>query len=984
MEYKIEQINIENNIIENTPNNSTIDDIIKEIEDEYYKIISKKDISDHKMILCRKTNIISWNIENDVGYMSTYMYSNKENNLSKFPEHLREHINIIYGIGKNFRNEMEKSDKYYEILNKRYDKVYQVLKKHLDENPEYKICIQECSRGLFDYLKKNLQIKHCKFIRQDTANISIGKVKELKEEIELIFNYRNTVEESSKLFELISNHLKKINISNKEYTDKDDLIWKDYLLHSGDLWNDYIEFIIKEKQETYSKVNIKNSEQHDYGHAIFSNKDFIMLPCLSRMLYSNNFIIVDNYDDCVGGFVVKSRGCIGLDLNIINVHLAKGRVGFDYEKITNRDFFSLDFELTRQIDKYLFGSLNDNGILKLINNQYGQNENKINEFKQNFINCFIKKLYEKFIDEIKYTNNSENNIITSNNIKIELNHDCPISIDLNNLKDNIKENVIKKHFLTNETILSVNNYFNTTKKIKFLGDFNDQVENIIGMFLKYYNMKLINYGEKLNEFDNNVNSDNNVISDNNLESHDKLKDIINENNVLISGLVTCVYASERIDHILEIEYIRIDKYDKLEKYDRYVSKLVSNIEMSKYELIKNNNVISWNVNCRNNSIYYFNPRDKLNFDIGLYELDNDIIDKILRNSITYTLGEIKCKKILEEILDNIIYNSEGEITTKIYLQEANFDLIKYLKDNLKFKFAKFVSECITNLHLLDFSSYLTKDHKIKETTNVYYSNIYNNSNKLGYCIFSNTDFTVLPYLINSTIDYKEDKNILDIKINCAGCIDITNNILSINKYIGLDDIVKNGNLELNKIIIESVNKEIFYEDDKDKIENLINSFRNILFTKFLYIIKDYNYESSTKLNDYIEVKTINYFEHIQNINTDIFQRIYLTLLTEESFEKTNEYFEKNNINKLIILGNYYKSKRTKDESLFKPRFSKLNFEKPIKLNTFVHEPDLFVIQTFFKKRPNIENIKNSIKITKHYNDSLFGEKENFDELLDEI
>ena len=39
-------------------------------------------------------------------------------------------------------------------------------------------------------------------------------------------------------------------------------------------------------------------------------------------------------------------------------------------------------------------------------------------------------------------------------------------------------------------------------------------------------------------------------------------------------------------------------------------------------------------------------------------------------------------------------------------------------------------------------------------------------------------------------------------------------------------------------------------------------FRKILFTKFLYIVKDYNYESSNKLNEHIEIQAINYEEYV--------------------------------------------------------------------------------------------------------------------------
>jgi hypothetical protein len=443
------------------------------------------------------------------------------------------------------------------------------------------------------------------------------------------------------------------------------------------------------------------------------------------------------------------------------------------------------------------------------------------------------------------------------------------------------------------------------------------------MFLKYYNIKIIN----------------NLNNESDYKSESKI----------YTGLIKNIFSSDRIDHILLIEYIDISKTEKLKKYNGYIKKLVSNIEVSKYELIKNNNIISWNVNCRNNSIYYFNPKDKLKFDIGLETDYIDLIDKIIRNSITYTLGDIKCRKILIEILDNVTYFN-GEITTKIYLQEANFDLIKFLKDNLNYKFAKFVSECITNLHLLNFNSYLLKDHKIRETANVYYSNIYNNSNKLGYCVFSNTDFTILPYSINSTIEYKDDKDIFDIKINCIGCIDITNNIICVNKYLNIDSIIKNNILNYNTITVESINTNIFYEEDKHKLEYLIMIFRKILFTKFLYIVKDYNYESSNKLNEHIEIQAINYEEYVIKNKLNLFDTSCLNLLTDTSFKLTNDLYEKNKINKLIILGNYYKCNGNKDDREFKPRFSIYKSDQPFKIKKVSIEYDLYTIPKLFKKK----------------------------------
>ncbi len=907
--------------MENTVDNSII---IKEIENVYYKIISKKDISDHKLIYCKETKTISWNIENDVGYMTTYVYDNKENNLDKFPENLRPYINNIYGIGKNFRNQMEKSEKYYDTLQLRYKKVCEILKKYLSQDCDYTICIQECSRNLFDFLKENLELKFCKFIKQDTESISVGKVIDLCDDVKNIFNYPNNIEYLENNNPILHNVIKKyydlICSGTKNITRFDlENNWKNFLSNKPDLWNDFIDIMIKSRKDKFYEINLKSNEQHSYGHAILSNKDFILLPSLSRMLYSNNFIIVDNYNDCVGGFVVKSRGCYAVGLDIMNVHLSKGRVGFDYDKISNHDFFSIDFELTRQIDKYLFGSMHDNGLLKIFY-EYFILEDLIVQFKENFINCFIKKLYTKFIKSIKETNYTEGNelFLKEKCIKINLIEDCPINLELKS--KNPTQIISTKKYFINENSLSVfNENLYMTRKVIFVGDFNDQIENIVGMFLKYYNIKIIN------NFDENL------------------------RNQIITGVIKKIYTSDRIDHILEIEYINVEQDEKFKKYNHYVKKLVSNIEMSKYELIKNNNIISWNVNCRNNAIYYFNPKDKLKFYIGLEDVNSDLIDKIIRNSLTYTLGEIKSKKILEEILDNIVYLN-GEISTKIYLQEANFDLIKYLKDNLNYKYAKFVSECITNLHLLNFNSYLTKEHKIRETANVYYSNIYNNSNKLGYCIFSNSDFTVLPYSINSTIEYKEDKDIFDIKINCVGCIDITNNILCINKYLCFENIVKNNILDLNTIVIHSVNTNLFYEEDKDKLDNLINTFRNILFTKFSYIIKDYNYESSNRLNDFIEIQPINYSEKIHKNKLDTFENIYLDLLTDQSIHDTNEYFTKLQINKLTIVGNYFKSNKSKEDKDFRPRFCILKNPNPFEIKKTVIEEDLYTIPKTFKKK----------------------------------
>lgn len=902
----MEIISKHNDILDNNDNN-----IIKEIEEEYYKIISKKDISDHKLIKCKETKVISWNIENDVGYTSTYVFDGKENNLDKFSLHLRPHINRIFGVGKNLRIQMEKSTKYNEILDIRYHKICDILKQHLELEPEYKICIQECSKGLFEYLKENIGLKYCKYIKQDTESIQVGKVKDLCSDFKNILYYQDYQNELENNNPLLNSIIKKYYTNNLES-------WKKNILINNNLFNDYIGLLIDNRKEKYQDYNEKSEEQYNYGHAILSKDNFIILPCLSRMLYSNNFIIVENYDDCIGGFVVKSRGCYAIGLDILNVHLSKGRVGFDYEKISNRDFFSIDFELTRQIDKYLFGSINDDGILKLLNNFY-ENEEDILIFKQTFINCMIKKLYAKFIEAIKKANYIEldKSIISNDKIEIELNELCPIYLDIN--KRNKNNNYeIKKYFITENCLIKINNYLSINNKLIFVGDFNDQVENIVGMFLKYYNIKLMK-----NEF-----------------QLDK--------NEIYTGLIKNIHSSDRIDHILLIDYIDI-RSNQLEKYNNYIKKLVNNIEISKYELIKNNNIISWNVNCRNNCIYYFNPKEKLKYDIGLEINNNELIDKIIRNSIIYTLGEIKSKKILDEILDNITYFN-AEPTTKIYLQEVNFDLIKYLKDNLNYKFTKFVSECITNLHLLNFSSYLKKDNKIRETANVYYSNIYNNSNKLGYCIFSNTDFTVLPYSVNSSIEYKEDKDTFDIKINCIGCIDVTNNIICINKYIGLENIVKNNILNYNKIKIDSINTRVFYDEDKTKLEYLINVFRNILFTKFLYIVKDYNYESSNKLNSFIEIEQINYLEYINKNNIDIYDSIYLNLLSESSYYNTNEHYKKNNMNKLIILGNYYKSNINKGEKVFKPRFNVLRIDNVFQINKVNVEVDLYQIPKIFKKK----------------------------------
>ena len=181
--------------------------------------------SDHEPIISKDSKIISWNVQKDSSFMEIYSWDSKQNYFKNFSLEYINEINKIYGIGQNFRVQMESENKFEEFITDRYKKIFQKLKLILSENDssnknisqsKFRICLQECPIGLFDYLKKNFGFKHIKFISQDIDGISIGDIKNFSSDLDYIINWFN-----------LQNDKKNIKEYNKLILNNEK--WKEYL-----------------------------------------------------------------------------------------------------------------------------------------------------------------------------------------------------------------------------------------------------------------------------------------------------------------------------------------------------------------------------------------------------------------------------------------------------------------------------------------------------------------------------------------------------------------------------------------------------------------------------------------------------------------------------------------------------------------------------------------------------------------------------------
>ena len=530
---------------------------IPDVITEYYKIIGNKPISDHEPIVSSESNIVSWNVQKDSCFFDIYSWDSNKNYLNKFNPESVDYINMTFGVGKKFRFEMESNVKYSHAKYLRYEKISKKIKSLvLDENntktnipnSKFRICLQECNYELYEYLRENLGFKYIKFIGQDIEGIFVGNIQNFTKDFEYFVNWyklKSDEKTNKSLNKIVSDNInwkniqKKIkstpidnssNITNKKSNGKSnrksgvklidlftpeqiDLNWKNFLSTDLDIWDNFIEVIRKKYQEEFMGMNrIKNPKEKTTGCVIMSNSPFVMLPCFSRILYTNAIISAENIKDTYGLFVIKSRGCVGIDFTngknpcLINVHLPKNRIKSDLTKLLDNDLFSIGFEYTAQIEKYFFCSdTNENfGLNWILDKIFPSNSKLQNTFKNILITVLSKKLHSLFIDKIFESNNIKkdileplcldfkNKIYLNNQINIDIlnsyeKHDFPQLFTSENLEQN---------YLSTQSIDIVYGKINSNKKMYIVGDFNCGINLIQSIITKHYIDKYLNFVKK--------------------------------------------------------------------------------------------------------------------------------------------------------------------------------------------------------------------------------------------------------------------------------------------------------------------------------------------------------------------------------------------------------------------------------------------------------------------------------------------------------
>ena len=1007
--------NMQNNkeliIIKNDKNKKKISK--SDIINEYYRILEQKPISDHEPIVSVDTKIISWNVQKDSSFNEIYSWDSDNNYLNNFLKDYIEEITKIYGIGENFRKQMELESKFDEHNNIRYEKICKKIINLIIEdgdsdknisNNKYRICLQECSIGLYEYLKNNFKFKYIKFISQDIDNVYVGCIDKFCKELEYLFNWYIILPNNKNNKELnqlvVSNvrwkkyicELKNSIISDKKIKSKKENVldnilmdteWKKFIIQDNELWYKFI-LIMDNKFKCNDIATIKKKSS---GSVTISNHPFVLLPCFIRMLYTNCIISSDKKIlNSFGSFCIKARGSVGIDLEnkknsaIINVHFPKHRVDLDYTKILENDLFSFNFETTNQIDKYFFCKENENGLDYFLNSVY---PNKINvhiEFKKIFLSSVFKILTEKFINKIFECNNSKidvlnpfcinekNNICINNKINFDLdniinnNFDEYLGDSLSDLLITNKndDNIKKQYYLDTNSINVLLDKIKKNKKIYIVGDFNCTLEKIITIDKKYHIQKYINMIKNFNK--------KNCCNDNLEEIKIYLNDIDQQkylNLIKNYWTITNIIDSSKIDHIIQLEYIEYveNEFKIINSIALIFSQLARNIinQFFNSSLKKKGNIISFNANCAYKKDT-FGIKKNYNLDFKINFIDKYIQGNIISQILLDLLFNFKIDLIVKELEDNVTYSDNNQINNKIYLQNISYHFVNFIKySSLKFKYVKFIGETICSIYQHDvkksFELPLEKINFPKRNNDNIFK-LYNDYNNFGFCVLSNEPFFILPCLptcsIKTQINNIDDINQkipLNLIVATNAFIDLnsTSNVLMINGNKNIDEYLKENIINCSKI-----------QFNNSYILNKIN-YENLNFTnKTSNIDESSNIDEPSnidKIGNIEKTKLVYIIKYLRYIILSKYIEILIDINKEESNYIIQEYIEKK-YNQCDIFSQF-------DD--FEVKFLSEEF---INLFSSKEKNELTILGQYSKKN-SIDDLKNIIEeYKKKYNNKL--------------
>lgn len=608
--------------------------------------------------------------------------------------------------------------------------------------------------------------------------------------------------------------------------------------------------------------------------------------------------------------------------------------------------------------KFLIDQSDNNNISKLTDKKlvqaYWETKPLIYIFKDiNYLNQISSCIEDKHVDNKRFKN------YVSSFLKIINNH-----LTINNL--NLNALLIFKQLISALLIISLSNKliveikednYSYISKFKIINEISDNLKKFIIFFDEnnLYNLNdRIKTEEQLDLIDyilNVLNQSNFIVKKN--------KKIKNEKN----GIQTHSYYAleKKINNydsnniMLRIYFSKLDiiDYDNNQYYKSMhflsISEIYRPNVSSKKKFILNKHINT--LNDLNNLKYYF--------DINMF---NIIYESILKEySINKTLNDDEIEKIIYEkylsSLKNIFYSVKAQKeNSKLY----HVLLIIYVK-----KYKILFNEEFYLSYYFDFRGRLYSDSVISPTGNKWFRFLYN------YGIYNNFELENIkfydkkilqPYydsILNQTDVIKKYPNIINKTFNMyiiticffeIGKIYKSNYLNSENK-LSYKDFIDIGITEYNKFSIDNNNIEKKKELEFKYIINILNSYNNSIYIKFI-IWKDAT-ASAIQLqmliygtdneNNYKYVNLINdgfwrdTYSHIINlfkeeINKETLIKSFLTQLEANRLKNLNQnlkkttnlnynvkipdlnfsekYFNRNSLKKTIMTYNYSASSKT--------------------------------------------------------------------------
>lgn len=471
----------------------------------------------------------------------------------------------------------------------------------------------------------------------------------------------------------------------------------------------------------------------------------------------------------------------------------------------------------------------------------------------------------------------------------------------------------KKNKTINKLIKKINNFYNVDCKSKIKILIKDYLFN-----LKLKNMNLL----KLNDYDSNYNIIDFIAYNPNKDINNKLKDIINNNNIFFMSLTYSHFSTYEISmynliSIIKIlknklDYLKLRFHQNINRYNQIINHININNITSTYEI---NELLNYYVKIHYTIIFngtyyiYLNYQpfyilyyiNILNYPLDVQYYIMEIVWKmciliikrlIIKLSIltqTDNLNEINKKINYNELMKNITYKENMKFNINMIIE----NLIKYYK-------IKEFSNCIINDNIIikekQNNTYIKTEDLIDDIDNLNIS--YNLTSLYSYLV------NILKY----NLDYNEFINYMLIRKQKLLVINEIKKLPNEN-FINIENIEEEINKNINKKIkyfnlnLVEIRNKINNNKELDKYELVYYYSQNLIHQQIYYFLKENILIYQIKDDEILNKIHNKYYdnEYVKNQNMNMIHKLIkrTLLLMNEDKNKEFNFINDSNLEKMI-------------------------------------------------------------------------------------